>query len=94
MEKLIGTVTIKKGWYRTAGRTYGWELSGLLPEGVGINRETLYSYDELIITVNGEKYRLDTTEAIEFIRKHGSHETMTGGTRIGIVSRSLLKKEV
>lgn len=87
----LPTVVIKKGWYRSAGVKYGWVHQGYMAEGVGINRDALYGSELLCVVVNGDSYTVDTKQAIEFIRKWKSHYKMSGGTAIGVISRSLMK---
>lgn len=88
------TIKIKKGWFRTAGlpTQYGWVSSGYEPEGIGINREALFENKELTVEVNDVKYLVDTAQAIEFVRRFKSHKTMPGGTKIGIISKSLMTR--
>jgi len=87
-------IKILKGWYRSAGlpTQYGWVSSGYEPEGVGINRDALMENETLTVSVNGNDYTVDTKEAIEFIRRFKSHTTMPGGTKIGVISKSIMKK--
>lgn len=87
MEKL----TIKKGWYRSAGIKYGWIHSGYEPEGVGINREALNG-DKLQVNVSGFSYVVDCAEAIAFVKRWKSHYKTDGGTKIGVISKSIMKK--
>ena len=91
---MVKKITIKKGWYRFAGlpTQYGWISSGYEPEGVGINRDALFENEELIVSVNGNDYKVNCKEAIDFIRRFKSHTTMPGGTKIGIISRSIMEK--
>ena len=91
----MSVVKIKKGWYRSAGTPakYGWMNSGYEPEGVGINKVALTSNEKLTVIVHDVEYELDTKEAIEFIRRFKSFYDMPGGTRIGVISRSLLTKK-
>lgn len=85
-------VKILKGWYRSAGHKYGWANSGYLPEGVGINRDALYDNDEIEVHVAGNKFKVDCKEAIEFVKMWRSHYKMDGGTKIGVISRSIMVK--
>lgn len=85
------TLKIQKGWYRSAGHKYGWVVAGYEPEGVGINRDALNA-DKLIVNVNDFDYEVDCQEAIDFVKKFGSHYSTDGGTKIGVISRSIMKK--
>ena len=85
------TLKIQKGWYRSAGHKYGWTLAGFEPEGVGINRQALDA-EKLIVVVNDVEYEVDCQEAIDFVKKYKSHYTTDGGTKIGVISRSIMKK--
>ena len=82
-------IKIKKGWYYSAGRTYGWTYK-YAPEGVGLNRE-LFDSDKIIVDVKGQKYELDSKEGLEFIRKHKAFK-MIGTAKVGFVPRELMKK--
>lgn len=82
---------IKKGWYRTAGFQYGWINAGYEQEGIGINREALDA-DILEVKVSGVEYEVDCREALAFIRRFGSHKTMQGGTKVGFISKSIMRE--
>lgn len=93
--KRTKSVTIKKGWYWTAGKTYHWgpEVSTI---GVGLNRVLFSDSDEIRVTVvekDGTKniYLLDTKVGLEFIRKNKSHKKFTRSL-VGFVPKSLLSK--
>ena len=85
------TLNIKKGWYRTAGHKYGWTNAGFAPEGVGINREYLNG-ENLIVNVNDTAYEVNCAGAIEFVKRFKSHYSAPGGTKIGVISMSIMKK--
>lgn len=85
------TIEIKKGWYWSAGGKYGWK-DQYDPKGVGLSRDILINNEEIRVKVNDEYYLVNCQEAREFVRQWKSDITMPGGTRIGIVSKSLLTK--
>lgn len=96
-EKRIRRVTIKRGWYFTVGKKYGW-LHEHSPEGLGINKRFFVDSDEIHISVmspSGSKnvYVLDTQKGKEFIRKYKSFMVTPHGTEIGFVPRSLLSSK-
>jgi hypothetical protein len=84
------TVKIAKGWFRIAGSIYHWP-----PEfdmrGVGIDADTLKGNESIAVNVQGKSYILDCKEAVDFVRKYSSFQTMSGGTKLGVISASLLK---
>lgn len=86
------TLKIQKGWYRSAGYKYGWAAQGFEPEGVGINREALNGTETLRVIVNEQEYDVDTAEVIDFVKKWKSYYATPGGTKIGVISRSIMKK--
>jgi hypothetical protein len=88
----VNKVEIKKGWYYTAGRKFGWLNDGLDMAGVGINQSFLKDCDELHISVAGAIYRVSCEQVREFVRKYKSAERMPGGSLIGIVSKSILEE--
>jgi hypothetical protein len=88
------SITIKDGWYWSAGHTYGW-TSEYHPEGVGLNRD-LFDSDTIIVTVlnksgNGTKYELDSKKGLEFIRSHHAFKTI-GTVKVGFIPRELMKE--
>jgi len=85
-------VIINKGWYLTAGWKYGWGKKGLDPKGVGIAKEYLINNQELVVVVDGIRYHLYTTAAIQAIKDYNSKMRMAGGTIIGVVPKSLLEE--
>lgn len=89
-------VDIKKSWFYTAGRKWGWEgVGGFDTRGVGINKDILFSAakkDEVIwLTVDKVDYLLNPNEAIAFIKARKSFYKMPGGTMIGVISKTLCK---
>lgn len=84
MEKL----TIKNGWFYSAGLMYGWKKDGFDVCGVGIEKK-YFAQPELELDVLGVSYTLDTVKGREFINKYKSHKKMRG-VHIGVVSKSLL----
>ena len=86
---MIKEITIKKGWYYSAGRTYGW-TGEHEPEGVGLNRD-LFDADTIIVTVKGQKYKLDAKKGLEFIKRYKAHTTI-GNNKIGFIPRTFMEK--
>ena len=91
---MIKTITIKDGWYWSAGRTYGW-LDEFSPEAVGLNRD-LFNSEKIIVTVKGKKggafkYEIDSQKGLEFIKKYSAH-TLIQGVKIGFIPRELMTK--
>lgn len=87
-------LTIEKGWYWSAGNTYGWTGAGHSVEGVGINKTALIQNDELIVHVkskSGSKlsFKVDTLAAVEFIKRYHSFKTI-GTTKVGFIPRTLM----
>lgn len=82
-------ITIKKGWYWSAGTTYGW-TGEYSPEGVGLNRD-LFESDQIIVKIKGERYQLDSKKGLEFIRRYKAHK-MLGTTKVGFIPRELMTK--
>lgn len=85
-------ITIKKGWFWSAGTKYGWTKDGFETKGVGIDKRILQNNKEIEIEISGQTYALDCDKAREFINKYKAGQTMPGGTMIGIVSASILQK--
>ena len=83
-------ITIKKGWFRSAGYQYKWMFEGYDVLGVGIIKESLKDGEKIIVNVLEKDYELDCSEAIKFINKFGSNMLVRSGV-VGIVSKSLLK---
>lgn len=87
------TLEIKKSWFYTAGRKWGWEGQGFDTRGIGINKDILFSCaksnEGLKIRVDGKEYLVDPQAAIDFIKARKSFYKMPGGTMIGVVSKSL-----
>lgn len=88
----MNRLTIKSGWYWSAGIKYGWKKDGVNPQGIGISKEMLQKNKELIVEVDHQEYTLDCERARAFVNKYQSAQTMPGGTIIGIISRDLLEK--
>lgn len=84
------TVNIKKSWFYSAGRTYKWVDEGYDIRGVGIEVGLIKNNSELEIVVDKVKYHLLCDDAITFIRRFNSIFN-ANGTRVAIVSKSLLK---
>lgn len=86
------TITIKKGFFWSAGTRYGWTKDGFETKGVGIDKRVLQGNKEIKVEISGQEYTLDCDKAREFINKYKASQTMPGGTVIGIVSASILEK--
>lgn len=86
------TVEIRKGWYFTAGKKWGWEEDGLDCFGVGINQSFLDGCDRLRLKVEGNEYEIGVAELKAFVNKYKSFYKMPGGSIIGVVSRGILEK--
>lgn len=92
--KKVKKVTIKKGWYYTAGNKYKWAPPHSM-EGVGINRKLFIDSDEIQVTVitkggHRDVYILDTKEGLKFIREYKSHKIYRDSL-VGFVPRSLMQ---
>ncbi len=81
---------IEKGWYRSAGHRFKWTVSGHHIFGVGIDMRILRTEPEITVVVDGKEYLLDGREAMDFVRHYNADYT-AGGTRLGVVSKSILK---
>lgn len=84
-------ITIKKGWFYGAGSVYGWSRRNpnMHIFGVGIAMDILKTEPEILVSVAGDKYKLNCAEALEFISTYHSYKVMRN-KRIGIVSKSIL----
>ena len=89
MSTVVKSITIKKGWYWSAGTTYGW-TGEYSPEGVGLNRD-LFDSDKIIVTVKGQKYELDSKKGLEFIQRYRAHKVI-GTTKVGFIPREFMTK--
>ncbi len=89
MEKAV--ITIQKSFFHTAGKKYGWSLPKWACEGVGIDTRILQNYTEIEVIVDNIPYLLNCEHAIAFIRRFKSIEDHKG-IKVGIISRSLLKR--
>lgn len=85
-------VEIKKGWFRQAGVQYGWLGRGYDVLGVGLDKSFLVGAEKLLVKVAGVTYVVDTSEALDFIRENRSFYRTTTGKKIGVISKSLMKK--
>ena len=83
-------IEIKKGWYWSAGNTYGWTPEYGSP-GVGLNRDLFNDTDKIRVKVNDEVYELDAQAGLEFIRKHKAHKQI-GGTQVGFIPKDFMTK--
>ena len=90
----VGHLKINKGFYYGAGspKKYNWVKDGFHIYGVGIDIDLLKQYQILQIEVNNQVYGLDTTKAINFIKKYRSLLHIKG-TILGVVSKSLLTND-
>jgi len=89
MKKLI----INKSFYYSCGKRYGWKADGISEVGVGIAKPWLKENKAIIVNVDKEDYHLDCEAALAFINKYKCYEDLNG-TRVGYVSKDLLKKVV
>lgn len=94
-QKKTKEVTIKNGWYWSAGTQY-WDCVSNSREGVGLNRELFDGSDTIIVKMKGKSggtmtYELDTATGLEFIREHKSFKTI-GTAKVGFVPRSLMRE--
>ncbi len=87
MKKLI----IKKGFYYSCGRNYGWKADGFSEIGVGIAKPWLKDNKAIIVNVDKQDYHLDCEQAIAFINKYKCFEDWSG-VRLGYVSKDLFRK--
>ena len=85
-------ITIKKGFFWSAGTKYGWTNDDYQTRGVGIEKSILQNNKKIIVEILGQEYTLDCDKAREFINKYKASQVMSGGTTVGIVSASLLEK--
>lgn len=86
----IKKITIKNGWYWSAGRKYGWTAM-YAPEGVGLNRELFDDSDKIHVKVKDQVYELDTQIGLDFIKSRKAHDKI-GGNKIGYIPRELMTK--
>lgn len=80
---------INKGWFYGAGSVYKWNADGYSQYGVGIKR-TYFDEEVIRLDIDGIAYTLDMEKAREFVNKYKSFKVL-GKTKLGIVSKSLLK---
>jgi len=85
-------VTIKKGWYWSAGDKFHWVDDGYSKSGVGIEKGILQNNKEIEVEVNHTLYKLDCDKAREFINKYKSAQNMPGGTVLGIITSDLFQQ--
>ncbi len=81
---------IKKGFYWSAGKQHNW-MEKYDRRGVGISMSVLQNNEEVEVVVGHTVYTLDCQQAITFIKHFKSIESFKG-TKVGIVSKSLLKE--
>ncbi len=82
-------LTLRKGWYGSVGRKFGWINDGYNVIGVGIDKPLLVGNKALIVRVNKEDYHVDCERAIAFIKQYRAFENY-GKARLGFISRSLM----
>lgn len=85
-------VTIRKGWYWSAGHKYGWtKKEGKLAQAVGVDMALLKTNEKVVVRVmpKGETFIINCAEAIDFIRQYQSYKWIKEKC-IGIVSKSIL----
>lgn len=70
---------------------YGWSKDGFHMHGVGISRTILRSCDQVQVTVDGRKYMVSSEKAIEFVNRYKSIKIAGRGTKIGIISKSIME---
>lgn len=87
MKKLI----IKKSFYYSCGRNYGWKNDGYTEIGVGIAKDWFIKNKEFIVNVDKQDYLVESDRAMDFINKYKSYENIRG-IRIGYLTKDLLKK--
>jgi hypothetical protein len=84
-------ITIKKGWFRIAGKIFNW-----IPQydirGIGIDMRYL-NQEYLELNIENQDYVLKCEEAKTFIKEHNSIQKMAGGTILGVISKSLLTQK-
>lgn len=85
-------IEIKSSWFQTAGDKYGWVKEGLEVYGVGVLLSKLDEFKHLVLKIDGQEYYLDTGLAKLYISKYNSIFTTNSGYKVGVVSRSLLRK--
>lgn len=87
----IKKVTIRKGWFWSAGYVYGWTRVDrtINPNAVGIDMEILRAHPTIRVKVNKDVFDLDCPQAIDFVKKYQSYKWIKNKC-IGIVSRSIL----
>lgn len=86
-------ITIEKGWYFSAGTTYGW-ADEHSREGVGINLVYFNDPGTLTVHVKGknssvDSYEVDTQVALEFIKAHKAYRDYASA-RVGFIPRTLM----
>lgn len=84
-------IVIRKGFYWSAGRKFGWKESGNDVAGVGIAKSILQSNKEIILEIDGKDYKLECEKARNFVNRYKAAENHNG-TWIGIISKSLLQR--
>lgn len=82
-------VTIKKGFYWSAGHKYKW-TGKYDANGFGIAMDILRNSSEIEVVVSGKFYTLDCQQAICFIKTYKSVEKYQG-KNVGILTKTLLK---
>lgn len=89
MANKLKKLTIRNGWYWSAGKKFGWSDNYAVP-GVGIAR-SWFDEDDFLVGIGESTYKVNSQEAIDFIRKHKSHERK-GKINIGYISQDLMHK--
>lgn len=84
------TLEIKKGWFWSAGNKYKWAGQGYDRPGIGIDCRTLINNPQIKVIVHDKVYLLESSEAIDFVRKFSAFETHQG-IKLAVVSKSLFK---
>ena len=83
----------EKSWFLYAGYKYKW-TSNYDVKGIGFAKHHLTKHgDEIYVVVDKEKYKLNTSEALDFIKENRTF--FKAGKRgkkttLGVVSKSLL----
>ena len=81
---------IKKSFYYTCGKRWGWMHDGYDIVGLGIARKW-FDNKAIVVNIDGQDYHLDCEKALEFVKKYKCFENIKG-TKVGYIPKNLLVK--
>jgi len=87
----MSVIEIKKSWFFSAGKKYGWDKDGLEIKGIGVSMDNLRKNSHIILKIDGEQYYLLSVDALKFIETYNSIFDAKG-VELGIISKDVLQK--